>query len=117
MGPTALLTLRRKCVLGIFITRKNPPVGLEPATEYPVGSVASALTTEGGYFQLTATIKTGMRSDCSVFRSWVLVPFEAQIYSAFCSVVLFVCRYRSSDDLALLQNFPKIIHDSISTYF
>jgi hypothetical protein len=25
MGPTALLPLRRKCVLWIFITRKNPP--------------------------------------------------------------------------------------------
>jgi hypothetical protein len=25
MGPTALLPLRRKCVIGIFITRKNPP--------------------------------------------------------------------------------------------
>jgi hypothetical protein len=34
-------------VLWIFITRKNPlsSVGLEPATEYPVGSVASTLTT------------------------------------------------------------------------
>jgi hypothetical protein len=40
MGPTALLPLQRKCVLWIFITRKNPlsSVGLEPATEYPVGS-------------------------------------------------------------------------------
>jgi hypothetical protein len=46
MGPTALLPLRRKCVLGNFITHKNPPssVGLEPATEYPVGPVASTLT-------------------------------------------------------------------------
>jgi hypothetical protein len=34
-------------VLWIFVTHKNPPpsVGLEPATEYPVGSVASTLTT------------------------------------------------------------------------
>jgi hypothetical protein len=42
---TALLHLRRKCVLGNFITHKNPPssVGLEPATEYPVGSVASTV--------------------------------------------------------------------------
>jgi hypothetical protein len=42
MGPTALLTLRRKCALGIFITHKNPPpsVGFEP-----VGPVASTLTT------------------------------------------------------------------------
>jgi hypothetical protein len=47
MGPTALLPLRRKFVLGIFITHKNPPssVGSEPATEYPVGPVASTLTT------------------------------------------------------------------------
>jgi hypothetical protein len=32
-------------VLWIFITHKNPPssVGLEPATEYPVGPVASML--------------------------------------------------------------------------
>jgi hypothetical protein len=41
MGPTALLPLQRKCVLGIFITS----VGFEPATEYPVGSVARTLTT------------------------------------------------------------------------
>jgi hypothetical protein len=42
MGRTALLPLRR-----IFITHKNPPasVGFEPATEYPVGPVASTLTT------------------------------------------------------------------------
>jgi hypothetical protein len=47
MGPKALLPLRRKCVLGIFITRKNPPpsVVFEPATEYPVGPVASTVTT------------------------------------------------------------------------
>jgi hypothetical protein len=47
MGPTALLPLRRKCVLRIFITHKNPPpsVGFEPATECPVGPVASTLTT------------------------------------------------------------------------
>jgi hypothetical protein len=47
MGPTALLPLRRKCVLGIFITHKNPPssVWFEPATECPVGPVASTLTT------------------------------------------------------------------------
>jgi hypothetical protein len=47
MGPTALLPLRRKCALRIFIAHKNPPpsVGLEPATEYPVGAVASTLTT------------------------------------------------------------------------
>jgi hypothetical protein len=45
MGPTALLPLRRKCVLGIFIAHKNPPslVGFEPATKCPV---ASTLTTK-----------------------------------------------------------------------
>jgi hypothetical protein len=47
MGPTALLPLRRKRALRIFITHKHPPssVGLEPATEYPVGPVPSTLTT------------------------------------------------------------------------
>jgi hypothetical protein len=40
-----VLPLRRDCVLGIFITHKNPPpsVGFEPATECPVGPVASTL--------------------------------------------------------------------------
>jgi hypothetical protein len=43
----ALLPLRRKCALWIFITHKNPlpSVGFEPTTEYPVGPVASTLTT------------------------------------------------------------------------
>jgi hypothetical protein len=42
-GTDSFTSLRRKCVLGIFITHKNPPssVGFEPATEYPVGPVAS----------------------------------------------------------------------------
>jgi hypothetical protein len=57
MGPTALLPLRRKCALGIFITRKNPPssAGPEPATEYPVGSVASAAFFPTGLLSLLDT--------------------------------------------------------------
>jgi hypothetical protein len=42
MGPTALLPLRRKCVLGIFITHKNP-LSLDGFES--VGPVASTLTT------------------------------------------------------------------------
>jgi hypothetical protein len=47
MGPTALLPLRRKCALRIFITHKSPPssVGPEPATENPGGPMASMVIT------------------------------------------------------------------------
>jgi hypothetical protein len=66
MGPTALLPLRRKCVLGIFITHKNPPpsVGLELATECPVGSVASTLTMheENYAFEIVVGTRKGKRT-------------------------------------------------------
>jgi hypothetical protein len=46
MGPMALLPLRRKCVLRIFNTHKNPPssAGPEYATESTVGPAAGTLT-------------------------------------------------------------------------
>jgi hypothetical protein len=47
MGPIALLPLRRKCMIRIFITHKNS-LSLaepEPATESPMGPTASMLTT------------------------------------------------------------------------
>jgi hypothetical protein len=53
MGPTALLPLRWKCGLRIFITHKNPPssVGPEPAAASPMGPRGKRpnnKTTEGG---------------------------------------------------------------------
>jgi hypothetical protein len=44
MGPTALLPPRRKCVLWIFITEKNPSTsaGFEPATLGPTASLLTA---------------------------------------------------------------------------
>jgi hypothetical protein len=42
MGPTALLSLRRKCALRIFITHKNPlsSAGPENATAGTVGETS-----------------------------------------------------------------------------
>jgi hypothetical protein len=46
MGRTALLPLRRKCALRIFITHKNPTssAGPEPAAANTIGNMASTLT-------------------------------------------------------------------------
>jgi hypothetical protein len=65
MGLMALLPPRRKCVLEIFITHKNPPssVGFEPATKYPMGPVASTLTT-----RLPRAFFSYMRESLSVVR-------------------------------------------------
>jgi hypothetical protein len=47
MGPTALLPLRRKCALQIFITHKIQPslAGPEPTAVSPIVPMASMLTT------------------------------------------------------------------------
>jgi hypothetical protein len=81
MGPTALLPLRRKCVIGICITRKNPPssVGLEPATESPVGSVASTLTARPP----RASFKRTTQVISMICNSWVPKSTNCRCKSVF----------------------------------
>jgi hypothetical protein len=117
MGPTALLPLWRKCVLGIFITRKNPPssVGLEPATEYPAGSVASTLTArppilitiinyyEAWQNQIHNTLNTAAARDnvwvvtARILGSLMRIPLQAKMSAFLCAMLSCVGR-----DLAMV---------------
>jgi hypothetical protein len=70
MGPMALLPLRRKCALRIFITHKNPPssAGPEPANT-PATRPPTAATTDKIELERTELKKQNRNSqEHDVFR-------------------------------------------------
>jgi hypothetical protein len=106
MGPTALLPLRRKCVLGISITHKNPPpsAGPELVTESPVGPVANTLTTRpprAAICNIFNKIKICNKYYIVSFPISVCVDKKWNVYLAACTYVLIGMSYVSSQFLRM----------------